>query len=127
MACRLIAHYKNAGIHPIGICDTARHNISKGILIVIRGDFQDVVSSLQLCAGKISGVEVAVHAVCTLFQQEDIDAVLHVDTSNTFNSLHRQTALHNIWRICPSLVTILINIYKDRAELFVNGDISYSQ
>ena len=32
-------------------------------MTVTRGDVQDAAGSVQLCAGQIAGVEVAVHAV----------------------------------------------------------------
>ena len=34
---------------------------------------------------------------------------LLINASNAFNSLNRETALHNIQRLCPSLATALIN------------------
>ena len=95
---------------PIGISDTARRIISKAILNIIRE--HDVGGCLQLCAGQISGIEAAVHAVRTLFKKEETEALLLVDASNAFNSLNRQTALLNIQRLCPSLATILINTYR---------------
>ena len=86
-----------------------------------------MADSLQLCAGRISGTEAAVHAVRTLFQWEETEAVLLVDASNAFNTLNRQTALHNIQRLCPPLSTIIINTYRDPTELFIDGYVLYSQ
>ena len=65
-----------------------------------------------MCVGQISGIEAAVHAVKTIFNSSDTEAVLLVDTTNAFNSLNRQVALHNIRRLCPPLATILINTYR---------------
>ena len=103
LACRLIALNKNPDVRPIGIGDTARRIIAKAIL-----DIQKAASTLQLSGGQISGIEAAVHAVNSLFKQEETEAILLVDTSNAFNSLNRLSALHNIRRLCPSLVTALI-------------------
>ena len=122
MACRLIALDKNPGVRPIGIGDTARRIIAKSILNITRQDIQDAAGSLQLCAGQISGTEAAVHTVRSLFQSNETEALLLVDASNAFNSLNRQTALHNIKRLCPSLATVLINTYRAPSELYVNGD-----
>ncbi len=58
---------------------------------------------------------------------EDTEAVLLVDASNAFNSLNREVALHNIRHLCPSLATILINIYRDATELFVDGLVLFSE
>ena len=53
--------------------------------------------------------------------KEETKAVLLVDTSNTFNSLDRNAALHNVRHLCPTLSTILINVYRESTELFVDG------
>ena len=66
------------------------------------------------------------HAVHTLFHREETEALLLVDASNTFNFLNRQTALHNIQRLCPSLATALINTYRAPSELYVDGDVLLS-
>lgn len=62
-----------------------------------------------------------------LFQREDTEAILLVDASNAFNSLNRQTALHNIQLLCPSLATVLINTYRTPSELYVDGNVLLSQ
>ena len=121
-ASRLIALDKNPGVRPIGIGDTARRIIAKATLNITRQDIQEVAGSMQLCAGQISGTETAVHAVRTMFHKEETEALLLVDASNAFDSLNRQTALHNIQRLCPSLATALINTYRAPSELYVDGD-----
>ncbi len=122
LACRLIAFDKKPGVRLIGIGYTARRIIAKAILRVTRQDIQEVAGSVQLCAGQISGTEAAVHAACTLFNKDETEAVLLVDDSNAFNSLNRQTALHNIWRLCPSLATVLLNTYRAPSELFISQE-----
>ena len=52
--------------------------------------------------------------------------LLLVDASNAFNSLNRQTALHNIQRLCSSLATALINNYRAPSELYIDGDVLLS-
>ena len=104
----------------------SRRIIAKAILTVTRLDIQEAAGSLQHCAGQISGIEATVHAVNSLFQQEETEAILLVDASNAFNSLDYLSALHNICRLCPSLATALINSYRAPTELFVDGDVLYS-
>ena len=123
VACCLIPLNKNPGVRPIGIGDTARRIIAKSVLTIIRGDIQDAAGTSQLCAGQIAGVEAAVHTVRSIFKDNDTEAVLLVDASNAFNSLNRQTALHNIRSLCPTLSTILINTYRSESDLFVDGDV----
>ena len=57
---------------------------------------------LALCSF-VSGCKAAVHALRTIFEDEESEAVLLVDASNAFN------ALHNIMSVCPSLATTVIN------------------
>ena len=64
------------------------------------------------------------HAVNSLFQREKTEALLLVDASNALN---RQTVLHNLQRLCPSLATARINSYRAPSELYVDGDVLLSQ
>ena len=127
LACRLIAINKNPGVHPIGICQTARRIIAKAVLSIVGGDVLEAAGSCQLCAGQPSGTEAAVQAVRLAFHNDETDAILLADASNAFNALNGQSALHNIRRICPSLATILINTYRNPSELFVDGNTIWSQ
>ena len=49
-------------------------------------DVVEASGSLQLCAGRKSGSEAAIHAMNSLFEADDIDAVLLIDASNAFNA-----------------------------------------
>ena len=80
-----------------------------------------------LSAGQIAGVQTAVHVVQDVFQYDETEAALLVDATNTFNTLNRAAALYNIRFICPSLSTILINIYRAPTQLFVDGESLLSQ
>ena len=44
-----------------------------------------------------------------------------MDASNSFNRLNRKVAMHNLWIICPTLSTYVINIYRHQTQLFVTG------
>ena len=44
-----------------------------------------------------------------------------------FNSLNRVVALQNVRRLCPALAPVIINTYRGRAELFVMGQVIFSQ
>ena len=127
LACRLIALDKCPGVRPIGIGDTARRIVAKAVLSVVKPDIQHASGCLQMCGGQISGIEAAVHAIRSAFDNEGCEAVLLADASNAFNSLNRLTALHNIQRLCPPLATILINTYRSPTDLFVDGEVLLSQ
>ena len=72
---------------------------------VTKQDVIDVCGSLQDCAGHKSGSEAAVHAMRSIFDADDTDAVLLIDASNAFNSLNRAAALHNISILRPAIAT----------------------
>ncbi len=127
MACRLIALDKCPDVGLIGVGEVLRRIVCKATLNLVRKDVQDAVGSLQLCVGHDSGCEAAVHALRTIFEDEESEAVLLVDSSNAFNSLNRSNALHNIMNICPSLATIAINSYRQHPQLFIDKEKLLSQ
>ena len=96
VACRLIALDKYPGLHPIDIEETVRRIIGKAIAITITEDIQEACGALQVCAGRISGCETAVHAMRQVYDSQQTKAVLLVNASNAFNSLNRESALRNI-------------------------------
>ena len=127
LACRLITLDKNPGVGPIGIGETPRRIIAKTLLVVTRSDVLETVGSTQLCAGQIAAAESAVQAVRECFQLEGTKAVLLVNASNAFNSLNRNVALRTIQFECPAISTFLINTYRQPSELFIDGEVIYSQ
>ena len=94
LACRLIPLSKNPGVRPIGVCEVIRRILGKAIMSVVADDVRSAAGPLQLCCGQDAGCEAAVHAMRTVFEAEDTDAI--VDASNAFNNLNRLVALHNI-------------------------------
>ena len=73
---------------------------------------QDILGSsglVQVCTKQKSRSETAVHAMNTLFQHEEANAVLLVDASNAFNTINQAAAVHNIRGLCPALATFAIN------------------
>ena len=69
----------------------------------------------------------AAHSLRKHFQESGTEAALLVDSTNAFNSLNRMTALHNVRHLCPSFSTILINTYRAHSDLYIDGEILYSQ
>ena len=114
-------------MRPIGISEVVRRIISKAILSVTKPDIQSAISSLQLCAGQDAGCEAAIHAMRMIFENDNTEGVLLVDARNAFNSLNRESTLHNVQVLCPCLAPALTNIYRKDAELFVAGETILSQ
>ena len=117
LACHLIALNKNPGVRPIGIAETVRRIIAKAVLSITRLDILNASGPLQLCAGQIAGVEAAIHAVRSCFEEDTSEGIILVDASNAFNSLNHHSALLNIRHLCPSIATVIINCYREPGPL----------
>lgn len=77
LASRLIPLDKGNGeVRPIGVGEVIRRIVRKCVTKVLKQDILELRCSLQVCAGHKSGSEAAVHAMDSLFQHEDVDAVL---------------------------------------------------
>ena len=122
VASRLIPLDKGEGaVRPIGVGEVIRRIIGKCVMNVAKGDVVEASGSLQLCAGQKAGSEAAIHAMNTVFEADDTDAVLLIDASNAFNALNRASALHNIRVLCPVIAVYAINTYRKSARLFITG------
>ena len=64
---------------------------------------EDAAGRLQLCAGQDGGCEAAVHAMRSIFQDSETEAVILVDSNDAFNSLNRKGTLQNISIKYPSI------------------------
>ena len=76
--------------------------------------------------GRSTFSQAAAHGIRSLFSHDEINAVLLVHATNAFNPLN-QAALLNIQHLCPSLSNIFINTYKEPTELFVDGQVLWSE
>jgi hypothetical protein len=121
LACRLIPLDKNPGLRPIGVGEVIRRIAGKVVMRAVKDEVMDSVGSLQTCAGQEGGIEATIHAMRELYSEDSTEAVLLVDASNAFNSVNRQTFLHNINIICPVLAKFVRNCYSHNARLFIVG------
>ena len=122
IASRLIPLDKGEGaVRPIGVGEVIRRISAKCVMNFAKKDAVEASGSLQLCAGQKSGSEAAIHAMNSLFEADDIDAVLLIDAFNAFNALNRTVALHNIRVLCPIIAAYIINTYRQTARLFIVG------
>ena len=126
LASRLIALDKCPGIRPIGVTEVLRRIISKAVLKAVTPDVQQAVGGIQLCIGQANGCEAGVHLMRKLYDDDGVEGILLVDACNAFNNLNRQMALRNIQIICPAIATILLNIYRNNASLFIDGETIHS-
>ena len=105
--------------------ETLRRIIGKAVCMATRVDVKDLCGTDQLCGGKRSGIEGAVHATNDLFAQHHDSVpgwgVLLVDASNAFNSLNRSALLWNARVLWPRCSRFLFNTYRGWAVLYVRG------
>ncbi|XP_042877753.1 uncharacterized protein LOC122256861 [Penaeus japonicus] len=118
-ACRLIALDKKPGCRPIGVGEVLRRIVGKANMEVTKDDIKAAVGNLQVCAGQKAGCEAAIHAMRTIYNDPDCDAVLLVDAANAFNNINRQAAIHNMKMKCPSLAMYIENLYNQPAKQFI--------
>ena len=121
LACRLLPLDKCPGLRPIGVGEVLRRIAGKVVMSVVKSDVQHATGSLQVCAGQPGGCEAAIHAMRSIYEDEDTDALLLIDAANAFNSLNREAMLMNIKNICPIAYTYAYNCYAVQARLFVTG------
>ena len=119
LSCRLIRLDKNPGLRPISVREILRGIAGKVIVSVLKNDVIDCSGSLQVCAGQEAGIEAAVYALNSMYNDENNDAVFLVDPSNAFNSLNRETFRHNISYICPAISVFVKNCYNSPSRLYI--------
>ena len=90
-------------------------------MTIFRRNILESAGDLQLCAGQLAGCEAVVHALRSMFSEDDSDEILLVDADNAFNRIDRNVILHNIRIICPIIATYVINSYGREARLFISG------
>ena len=125
-ACRLIPLDKGItkdgtpGVRPIGVGEVLRRLIGKLLIRVIKKDITTAAGPLQTCSGLKAGIEAAIHAMRSKFEDEKTECILLVDAENAFNNLNRKTALENIRKMCPPFYRYLNNTYQKPAQLIIN-------
>ena len=122
LASRFIPPVKGNGeVRPIGAEEVIKRIIAKCVTRVTKQDIIEASGSLQVCAGRKSGAEAAIHAMHDIFEGDDTDAMLLIDASKAFNSLKRASALHSVAVLCPALATYATNTYRAPVLLFVTS------
>jgi hypothetical protein len=119
VASRLIPLDKLPGERPIGVGEVLRRIIGKMVVRNATEEIKEAAGPLQTCAGQGAGAEAAIHSMRTIFEDDEMEAVLLIDAENAFNSLNRSVALHNIRIQCPLISNYLINTYRDPSRLII--------
>lgn len=98
--CTIIPLNKNSGVRSIGVGKVFRRIIGEIIGWVFKGDIQEVPGPLQTVTGLQGKVETAKHDMKNIFEDDETEAVILADASNSFNLLKRMFALHNVQVFC---------------------------
>ena len=78
----------NSEVRPIGVGKPIRRTIGRCVTKVMKQDILELGGLLQVCAGHKSRSETTVHAMNSLVQYKEANAVLLVDASNAFSTLN---------------------------------------
>ena len=84
-SCRLVPLDKCPGVRPVGIGEVVRRIVGKVVMKVVKQNIQEIIGSIQLCAGQNAGCEAAFHAMEHLYTGDDTEAMILVDASNRLN------------------------------------------
>ena len=60
-------------------------------------------------------------------EDDNTEAAMLVDAIKMFNLLNRQTTLINIHTICPSIATVLTNMYRGDGNLYIQEQVLQSR
>ena len=111
---------QNPGLPPTGVGDVLRR-ITSEIIVSILKDIIKCTGTLQVCAGQEVGIDAAIHSMNMMYEDENTDGILLVGASNAFNSLNRQSFLHNKSYLCPSIAIFVKNCYSTPSRSFIVG------
>ena len=74
-------------LRPIRVGDVLRRIASKTVMMLSKNDITHDAGSLQFSAGQDAGVEAVVHAMHSIFSEENTKVVLLTDAGNAFSSI----------------------------------------
>ena len=61
------------------------------------------------------------HAMHSIFDEENTEAVLLIDAGHAFNAVNQKVFLH-VRIVCPEIATYIYNCYATSARLFILVD-----
>ena len=121
--CRLIPLDKNLGLRSTGVSESLRRIIRKDVDLAIKEEVISSVKSLQVCAGHEAGCEAAIHAMDSMFKDENTDAALLIDAKNAFNLVNREAFIRNFKITFLTFAKTVSNCYSSLSSLFhIGGD-----
>ena len=81
VANRLIPFDKSPGIRPIGIGEILRRLVGKLLVGELKQDLKEAAGPIQVCAGHEAGAEAAIHAMQSIFDEDNTQGILLIDAT----------------------------------------------
>ena len=75
----------------------------------------------KLCVGQRAELESAIHGLREVFNSSSDRCLLQIAANNACNRLNRFLDHQNIHLVCPSLRTLLVNLYRQESILPIFG------
>ena len=98
-----------------------RRMVDKTTALLLKEEIKSTAGPLQVCTGHSAGAKPAIHTMSQVFDEEETDGTLLIDTTNTFNQMNKALAMHNIQITCPIMSKYIINTYQSLSRLFLCG------
>ena len=92
---------------PVDVREVLKRITGKVIVSLLKEHVIKTPRSVKICVGWKTGIEAAIHSVKEMHNEEKADGILLVDVISTINFLNRQSFLHNISYLCPSISTLV--------------------
>ena len=113
------------GVRPVAVGETLRRIVGKALLASSRTKQQiESLQPLQVGVGLRNATEAVAMGVQGVVDSRASMAhwvILKVDMTNDFNTISRETVLHEMQARCPSLFNYLRFCYQLHAPLFLRG------
>ena len=103
LASRLIPLDKIPGLQTTGMTEEHRLVTGKVVLSALCEDSISSVGSAQECASHDVGCEAAVHALHSIFEDENFEAVLLIDAGNGFSTVNQKIFVLIMDIICATI------------------------
>ena len=105
----------------LGIGEIIRRILGCNVMKTLRRNILECAGYLQLCTVQSAKCEAAVHALSSVFSEDDSNGILLVvDADNAFNQINQNVMLHNTEVVCPIIATDIINSYSQEARIFIS-------
>ena len=105
----------------LGIGEIIRRILGCNVMKTLRRNILECAGYLHLCTVQSAKCEAAVHALSSMFSEDDSNGILLVvDADNAFNQINQNVMLHNTEVVCPIIATDIINSYSQEARIFIS-------